>query len=66
VTFETRVLPEVHEFTAAEVERELRRGHGWAARHYVELFGYFEDGRWRFPLSGVRRYQEQQAQRFAS
>jgi len=58
VTFETRTLSEVRELTAAEVDRELRRGHGWAARNYRELGGYFEDGRWRFPVARIRMYQE--------
>lgn len=65
MTFDTRTLSEVRELTAAEVDRELRRGHGWAARHAVELGGRFEDGRWRFAVAHIRDWQERQAAEYA-
>lgn len=59
----SEVVPEVKEFGAGEVEKLLGRGHGWAARHALELGGYRanEGGRLHFPLHAIRRYQERLA-----
>lgn len=66
VTLAAEPLEEVRELSAAEVEQLLGRQHGWARRHIVELGGYRDARAYRFPLHGVRAYQERRAQEFAA
>lgn len=53
-------IPPVYELSAAQVDEWLGRRHGWAKRHIFELGGYF-DNRFRFPVHGIRAFQEKQA-----
>lgn len=56
----------VRELSAMQVEALLGRQHGWAARHITELGGYRDSRAYRFPLAGIRAYQERRAQEFAA
>lgn len=58
-------LEDVRELSAAEVESLLGRRHGWARRHIVELGGYRDTASYRFPVHGIRRWQERQAAEYA-
>lgn len=64
---EYRVLEDVQVLTPAEVDALLRRGHGWARKHVIELGGYeTSEGRFHFPMHGIRAYQERQAAEYAA
>lgn len=57
-------LADTRELSAAQVDEWLGRRHGWAKRHIFELGGYF-DGRFRFPVHGIKAWQEKQAAEYA-
>lgn len=57
-------LADVRELSAVQVEEWLGRRHGWAKRHIFELGGYFE-GQYRFPIHGIRAWQQRQAAEYA-
>ena len=58
-------LNDVFELNAHQVDEWLKRGHGWARRHIVELGGYREGTQYRFPIHAIRAYQLRMAQEFA-
>lgn len=58
-------LNEVRELSAAQVEEWLGRRHGWARRHIVELGGYRDGLGYRFPVHGIKAYQQRQAEAYA-
>ncbi len=58
-------LNQIRELSSTQVEEWLGRRHGWARRHIVELGGYRDGVTYRFPIHGVKAYQEARATAFA-
>lgn len=59
------LVPDIQELSAAKVEKLLVRRSGWARAHITELGGYCDGGRYRFPVHGIRRWQEEKAAEYA-
>lgn len=57
-------LIEIRELSASQVDEWLNRRHGWAKRHVFELGGYPSGRELKFPVHGIRAWQQRQAEAY--